>query len=140
MKEIISKKYGKDILDDSIVNDIEYSYIDDFSSCDEENEGRTKGDARFFNSYTAAINDYEEESRKNDIRAIVLAALDRVCRGKEREKTIVKMIYGIDFDREYSVSEIANIYGISETRVNQIRFSVEKKLRENKQFVYLIGA
>ena len=50
------------------------------------------------------------------------------------------MIYGIDCDREYSVSEIANIYGISETRVNQIRFSVEKKLKENKQFVYLIGA
>ena len=71
LKEIISKKYGKDILDDSIVNDIEYSYIDEFSSCDEENEGRMKGDARFFNSYTAAINDYEEESRKNDIRAIV---------------------------------------------------------------------
>jgi len=140
LKEIISKKYGKDILDDSIVNDIEYSYIDEFSSCEEENEGRLMGDARFFNSYTASVNDYEEESRKNDIRAIVLAALDRVCRGKEREKTIVKMIYGIDCDREYSVSEIANIYGISETRVNQIRFSVEKKLRENKQFVYLIGA
>ena len=38
------------------------------------------------------------------------------------------MIYGIDCDREYSISELAEIYGMSKTRINQIKNKAQKRL------------
>ena len=133
LKRIIMDKYDIDIQDNAMIEDIDLTYIDSLGVEDPD-----YGASYDYNNATYGQNDFIENQRKLDLKAIVLAAIGQVCRPKEAE--IVKMIYGIDVDKEYSVSEIAGIYGVTETRINQIRFAVEKKLRENKQFSYMVGA
>ena len=137
MKEIISEKYGLDIKDDSMINDIDYTYIDDTPELSgEDPEGF--GTYKEFRVATASENDAVDELKKEDMKSVVLAAISQVCRPKEAD--IIKMIYGIGMDREYSISEISAKYGVCETRINQIKSDVEKRLRNNMQLSYLVGA
>ena len=38
------------------------------------------------------------------------------------------MMYGIDCDREYSATELADMYGMTKTRINQIKNEAQKRL------------
>lgn len=134
LKDILAEKYGVEIKDDCMVNDIEYSFIDE----PKDDDGSFVSDEHEFNNATCSENEYIEQSRRSDLKAIILAALNQLC--NEQERGVVKLLYGIDCDREHSVSEVADMYGVTETRINQIRYAVETRLKENEKFVYLVGA
>ena len=48
----------------------------------------------------------------------------------EREKTIIKMVFGIGYYREYELQEIAEELGLTTERVRQIKNSVIQEIKE----------
>ena len=128
LKSIMLNKYNITIANDDDLYVHDFVYIDDNVATDDE---YTFAETDEFTSATSSVNEYEEQMEKDDTKAIVLAALSKL---PVRTQEIVKMLYGIDYDREYSVSEIAEMYGMTKTRINQIRNTAQKRLE------YLITA
>jgi RNA polymerase primary sigma factor len=85
----------------------------------------TIGDTDTYLKSTSSYNEYEDTIEQENTKAIVLAALSKL---DDRTQTIVKMLYGIDCDREYSASELAEMYGMTKTRINQIKNEAQKRL------------
>lgn len=127
LRSIMLNKYSIDIQCDDDLYIHNFVYVDDNVSDDDY----TVGDTGEYLSATNSENDYVDKAEKEDTKAIVLAALGKI---DKRTSEIIKMLYGIEYDREYSASEIAEMYGLTKTRVNQIRNEATKKLQ------YLISA
>lgn len=114
------------------VNNDEDLYVNDFVHVDDsvtENDGSsdnfTFGNTTEYLDSTSSYNEYECDMEQEHTKAIILSALSKL---DERSQEIIKMIYGIDCDREYSISELAEIYGMSKTRINQIKNKAQKRL------------
>jgi RNA polymerase sigma factor (sigma-70 family) len=67
-----------------------------------------------------------EDTLKDDITQ----TLDTL---KEREREVLKMYYGIDYDREYTLSEISDKFYLTIDRINQIRFKGIKRLQHKSR-------
>ena len=129
LRSIMLNKYNIKVNcdDDLYIND--FLHVDD-NVADTDDE-YTVGDTNEYIENTSIYNEYEDTIEKENTKAVVLAALSKL---DERTQKIVKMLYGIDCDREYSASELAEMYGMTKTRINQIRNSAQKRLE------YLITA
>jgi len=56
--------------------------------------------------------------------------LDRVlCKLPDRDKEIVKMLFGIKYNHEYSLDSVGEKFNITRERVRQIKESALKELR-----------
>jgi RNA polymerase sigma factor (sigma-70 family) len=122
-------KYGLNVKNDSDLEVPEYIYVDENVIADDDNYNYSNTPE--YLAITSSENDYEGISEKESMKAMVLAALGKL---DTRSRMIVKMLYGIDNPREYSAQEIAEIYGMTPTRINQIKRDATKKLQ------YLITA
>lgn len=72
----------------------------------------------------------EEEWQKQLLKEMIENLLNYdMLNDKQRE--IVKLFYGFYHNYEYTLKEIANIYGITESRVGQLLASALKKIRYN---------
>lgn len=130
LRSIMLNKYGIKINNDADLEQPEYVYVDS-NICDDENDKYTYGDTAEYINATSSRNEYEDQIEHDDSKEIVLAALGKL---DSRSSEIVKMLYGIDHNREYSVQEIADMYGMTTTRINQIKREATKRLQ------YLITA
>lgn len=129
LRAIMANKYNVNVINDSDLYLTDFVYVDDcVSDADEEYKIE---DTNEYLSATSSHNDYEDDIENDDTKATVLAALSKL---DERTQDIVKMLYGIDCDREYSATELADMYGMTKTRINQIRNEAKRKLE------YLITA
>ena len=129
LRAIMANKYNVNVINDSDLYLTDFVYVDDcVSDADEEYKIE---DTNEYLSATSSHNDYEDDIENDDTKATVLAALSKL---DERTQDIVKMLYGIDCDREYSATELADMYGMTKTRINQIRNDAKRKLE------YLITA
>jgi len=90
---------------------------------------KTYKDSNDFNERTQSDNTYEGEIENDHTRAIVLAAMNIL---KPREKSVIKMFYGID-SVEKSVFKIASELQVTETRVRQIINESLRKLRKHME-------
>ena len=110
------------------VNNDEDLYINDFVNIDDnvsdDDDFTFENTSEYINN-TSSYNDYENDIEQDHTKAIVLAALSKL---DKRSQEIVKMLYGIDCDREYSASELADMYGMTKTRINQIKNEAQKRL------------
>ena len=66
--------------------------------------------------------DIETESLKNDIILIV-------SKLKEREAEVVRMRYGLDDLKRYTLEEIGNIYGVTKECIRQTEKRAINKIR-----------
>lgn len=129
LRAIMANKYNVNVINDSDLYLTDFVYMDDcVSDADEEYKIE---DTNEYLSATSSHNEYEDVIENDDTKATVLAALSKL---DERTQDIVKMLYGIDCDREYSATELADMYGMTKTRINQIRNEAKRKLE------YLITA
>lgn len=129
LRAIMANKYNVNVINDSDLYLTDFVYMDDcVSDADEEYKIE---DTDEYLSATSSHNEYEDVIENDDTKATVLAALSKL---DERTQDIVKMLYGIDCDREYSATELADMYGMTKTRINQIRNEAKRKLE------YLITA
>ena len=124
LRSIMLNKYGINVKNDSDLETPEYIYVDERIVDDDENY--TYASTPEYLAITSSENDYEAISEKDSIKAMVLTALSKL---DTRSQVIVKMLYGIDNPREYSAQEIADMYGMTPTRINQIKRDAAKKLQ-----------
>ena len=48
----------------------------------------------------------------------------------DREKTIIQLLFGIGYDREYELQEVASKVGLTKERVRQLKFSIINKMKK----------
>lgn len=123
LRSIMLNKYNINVSNDEDLYINDFVYVDD--NVADTDDDYTIGDTDTYLKNTSSYNEYEDTIEQEDTKAIVLAALSKL---DDRTQTIVKMLYGIDCDREYSASELAEMYGMTKTRINQIKNEAQKRL------------
>lgn len=123
LRSIMLNKYSINVNNDEDMYINDFVYVDD--NVADTDDDYTIGDTDTYLKSTSSYNEYEDAIEQENTKAIVLAALSKL---DERTQAIVKMLYGIDCDREYSAYELAEMYGMTKTRINQIKNEAQKRL------------
>lgn len=123
LRSIMLNKYNINVNNDEDMYINDFVYVDD--NVADTDDDYTIGDTDTYLKSTSSYNEYEDTIEQENTKAIVLAALSKL---DDRTQTIVKMLYGIDCDREYSAYELAEMYGMTKTRINQIKNEAQKRL------------
>ena len=123
LRSILLNKYNINVTNDEDFYVNNFVYIDDNVS--DSDDDFTFGDTSEYINSTSTYNDYEKDIEYDNTKAVVLAALSKL---DNRSQDILKRLYGIGYDREYSASEIADMYGMTKTRINQIKNEAQKRL------------
>ena len=98
------------------------------SSIDEDlSEDYTVEESSDFNEKTASVNDYEEEAENDYLKEVLKEYLSVL---PEKAADVVKMRYGVDYDRQYSDTEIADKYGMSVGQVEKLCSYAIAKMRK----------
>ena len=125
LKEIIYKVYKVKIKNIGDILDLTISYIDDEAEGIDANEDRNNGTMLLFNSHTASGNNYERTS-DCDYNNKMVSSLMKVL--TPREQKLIKMAFGIGYDRELTNNEIADELSLTPERVRQMKTSILKRL------------
>lgn len=127
IKGLIEENYGIIVKDDSDIYDVNLTSIseeiDDDYTVEENSE---------YTSKTAVENEYVAVAEKDYKRALVNAILDFVP-GKQAD--IIKMLYGIDYERMYSPEEVGEKYGIRAIEVVALRDKIIKYIKQNSEAI-----
>ena len=125
IREIFQEKYGIEIKEDVDMLDVNMTSIDDSENADGDSNDLTETGE--FAVATASFNNYivkEEDEHLHRVVNALLAKLD------ERSRSIIKMAYGIDCDYPVDPDDIAEKFGITRTRVNQILAAALQEMRK----------
>ena len=123
--EIVNKEHKADIKSIEDIIDTKISSIDEgFNS---EDDDAAFGEMSLYISYSSSFNEYEKISNDDFNNKLISSMLGNL---PEREKTIIKMVFGIGYYREYELQEIAEELGLTTERVRQIKNSVLKEIKE----------
>lgn len=107
---------------------ITYTHIDsDFNSNSED-----KSYANIeFETVTSSQNDIEKKINKEDNLSKALHLLSTLS---DRDREIVMKLYGVGYDHEYYVEDLAHTYGLTPERIRQIKTgaiaSLQKKVKK----------
>ena len=98
------------------------------SSIDEDlSDDYTVEESSDFNERTASFNDYEEESEKDYLKEVLKEYLSVL---PEKAADVIKMRYGVDYERQYTDTEIADKYGMSVEQVEKLCSYAIAKMRK----------
>jgi RNA polymerase primary sigma factor len=127
--EIMRDEYDIDIKDEMDVYDLKISSIDDYMTDDKENNNNINN--LDFNKYYFYENNCNLKHEKEENRNIINELINVLT---TEEFYILKLYYGIDCWREFSLIEISDITGYSSERVRQLRDNaIEKMQKQNKR-------
>lgn len=121
---ILEEEYGLKIKDKTDLLDITTTSI---NTCFDDEDSRAFENTPYFTERTAVENEYQEEI-ENDYNTVVSGALMSIL--SEREQTIIKMSFGIGYNKEYTNHEIAEEIGMSSERVRQIKNAAIAKMQK----------
>lgn len=123
--EILEKEHDFKIKDKADLLDITITSI---STCFDDEDARAFENSPYFTEKTAVGNDYEDEIER-DHASIVSGAL--ISSLTEREKTIVKMAFGIaPYNKEYTNAEIGKEIGMTAERARQLKNGAIEKMKK----------
>ena len=122
--EILDKEYGIKIKENEDVYDMCMSSISETMVGDNDAPSPAQLE---FESYTASRNDYEDTIEAESNEYLVNKLLS-VC--TEKEQGVIKMLYGIGYDGPMSPEDVADAYGMTKTRVLQLKKSIIKKMQK----------
>lgn len=125
MAQILKKEYNVNIKNKCDLYDLSLYSVDYGYNADEEELSSKIVD---FNNATASYNTCLKEENDNYNRIQVMALLNTL---PQRQQEIIKMLFGIDCEREYSAREIGEKFGVSTSRINMIKQTVLARLRTN---------
>lgn len=123
MRDILFEEYSIDANKKDLYG-LTIDYIDD--SVKEEGDTYTVEDTSDFNEISSVYNDYEDDIEKDSLSYQMSAA---ICTLDYKEQTVIKMAFGIGYNKEYTDHEIADEMGYTSERIRQIRHKALKKLR-----------
>ena len=128
--DILNKEYKADIKTIDDLLDTRISSIDEGFNSDDDSTNIAE--MSIYNSYSASANDYEKISNDDFNNKLISSMLGKL---PEREKTIIKMVFGIGYYREYELQEIAEELGLTTERVRQIKNAVLKDIKDKYKSV-----
>ena len=121
---ILEADYGLKIKDKTDLLDVSTTSI---TTCFDDEDARAFENTPYFTEKTAVDNDYLPEMNK-EFNSVVSGTL--MSSLTEREQTIVKMAFGIGYNKEYTNAEIADEIGMSSERVRQLKNESIEKMRK----------
>lgn len=121
---LLEEEYGLKIKDKTDLLDITTLSI---NTCFDDEDSRAFENTPYFTEKTAVDNEYQGEMDK-EYTSSVSGALMSIL--NEREQIIVKMAFGIGYNKEYTNQEISEEIGMSSERVRQIKNAAIKKMQE----------
>ena len=121
---ILEADYGLKIKDKTDLLDISTTSI---STCFDDEDARAFENTPYFTEKTAVDNDYLPEMDK-EFNSVVSGAL--MSSLTEREQVIVRMAFGIGYNKEYTNAEIAEEIGMSSERVRQLKNGAIEKMKK----------
>lgn len=122
--DIMKEKYSIDIKDVCDVYDLNISSINQ-----QLDDDYTVEDNSEFNDATSSVNGYETETENtynNELVGNILSTLT------DKQKDIIKMSFGIGYDRPFTAEEIGIKYEMDEVTVNQLKNNIIAYLKQNK--------
>lgn len=128
LKDYINKRYpNADIKDSADVLTVKVSSIDE--PVDSEDGDANVGNMNAFNVFSASYNEYENTSNLDHIKNFVDGLMKHLS---DRDRTIVKMYFGIDqlHNASVPVAEIAGKMNLTQTRVRQIVEDAKNTMKE----------
>jgi RNA polymerase primary sigma factor len=121
---ILEDEYGLKIKDKTDLLDITTTSI---STCFDDEDSRAFENSQYFTDRTSVENEYQGEIDK-EYNSSVSGALMSIL--SERESTIVRMAFGIGYNKEYTNHEIGEEIGMTAERVRQIKGSAIEKMKK----------
>lgn len=121
---LLKTKYNVDIKDSHDITQTQIIHIDEeFQNDDDDSYNPNINE---FNLYSSNMNSYETQIN-NDFNHNMIKSLLSIL--SEREQEIIKMIFGIDYDRAYEIQEVAKKMNLTNERVRQLKCSIIEKLQ-----------
>lgn len=125
LAELLKDEHDVDIKNLSYIIDTKFTSIDEgFNSNDDDSSN--VGEMNVFNEYSASFNDYEKVSNNEFNNKLISNMLLKL---PKREKDIITLYFGIGYDREYELQEIAEKVGLTTERVRQLKNDILDKLK-----------
>lgn len=112
VKEILKHSFNITVTKNDDLSEIGLTSIDE-----DVKDDYTVEETSDFNEQTASFNAYEEEAENDYRREVINSYLSLLS---EKTADILKMKYGIDYDRSYADDEIGDKYGIDPERIDGI--------------------
>ena len=131
--EMFEQQYGVKINRREYIEDITISRLDSSYMFKDGDESTYMESPEFVSNENGySTNDIVTKMQDDDLKARINTILDIL---PERERNIIKMIYGIDCDGPISIEDIADEYNITIARVNQIKKSCLSKMKKAKYLI-----
>ena len=124
LKDIIENEYKIKIKDMSYLYDVETKYINQAYDSDDKRD--TFERSALFNEKSADYNEYDPQIDADHNKHVTNVLLESLG---DREREIVKLLFGIDCDREYTLEEVAQKFGMTRERIRQIKKASMNKLK-----------
>ena len=124
MAAILEAEYGVKIKDKTDLLDITTTSI---NTCFDDEDSRAFENTPYFTERTAVENEYQAEMDQ-EYNSAVSGALMSIL--SEREETVIKMAFGIGYNKEYTNHEIGEEIGMSAERVRQIKNAAIAKMQK----------
>lgn len=128
VKDILEKDYNIVINNLSDLYDLKITSID--SEQGDKSDDFTFEDCDEYNSRTATTNEYEDDTEREYSKVIANRLLKVV---PEAQREIIKKLYGIGYERQYSVIEVATEYGMTPEDMNNLKDNILEYMRQNMQ-------
>lgn len=122
--EILEKEYGLKIKDKNDLLDVTTTSI---STCFDDEDNRAFENTPYFTNKTAINNEYEVGIQKEHNSSITETLISQLS---NREKTVIKMAFGIGYNKEYTNAEIGEEVNMSSERVRQLKNNAIKKMHQ----------
>ena len=127
LKDYINKHYPKaEIKDSSDVLNVKIASIDE--TMDSDDGDANIGNISAYNAYSASYNEYEGKSEAEHLSNLVNTLMNSLS---DRDKTIIKMYFGIEqkYNAPVPVSIIAEKIGLTKERVRQIISDTQEQMK-----------
>jgi RNA polymerase primary sigma factor len=122
--ELLEKDFDVKIKESEDVFDMSVSSISDTMVGDNDSPSPSQIE---YETSTASYNEYEDQI-ESESKEYLVERLLSVC--TEKERGIMKMLYGIGYDRAFSPEDVAEVFGMTKTRILQIKKNLIKKMQK----------
>ena len=126
--ELVEKIYGIKIKDKSDVMEFNVSSVNEPINDD----GYSMESDTAYNNATSTEIEYEKNIDKDYNREVVNNVLEESGMD-EKNMDIIKMLFGIGYDRPYTLTEVGAKYNLEERVVNEVKNLTIKYLQQNKE-------
>lgn len=122
--EVLNNEFNANLKNENDLNDMNIMSIDVNYDSDTEIHG---DDYSIYNEYTSQTNEYKKDI-ESDFNKFMVNKIINIL--SEKEQKILRLSFGIGYDREYEMCEVGKIVGLTPERVRQLKNQALNKLKK----------